>query len=190
MPSECCVCAVLCGLILFIPPFFTVFICVTPHPTGLHLGKQKHALQLLTNTASQQICVSVFSSCTRFFRQYSNLQSVHARIYFRLKEVCCISCKINYPAFKFQTSVTLSAVLCADLLSKAQGLWGRWSHLGQGIVRLETCHAETSRYLKQLLHSVMYFSWTKPAVTILVVSVYWIWNTTPWPRPRFGAFSA
>lgn len=64
MPSECCVCAVVCGLILFSPPLFTVFICVTPHPTGLHLGKQKHALQLLTNTAPQQICFSAFSSCT------------------------------------------------------------------------------------------------------------------------------
>lgn len=39
-PSECCVCAVVCGLILFFPS--TVFIRVPPYPMGLHLGKQKH----------------------------------------------------------------------------------------------------------------------------------------------------
>lgn len=44
MPSECCVRAVVCGLILFFPS--TVFIRVTPYPTGLHLGKQKLVLQL------------------------------------------------------------------------------------------------------------------------------------------------
>lgn len=42
-----------------------------------------------------------------------------------------------------------SAVLSVGLF-KAQGLWGQWSHLGQGIVPLETCHAETSQYLVQL----------------------------------------
>lgn len=39
MPSECCVCAVVCGLILVFPS--TVLIRVTRYPTGLHLGGQK-----------------------------------------------------------------------------------------------------------------------------------------------------
>ena len=44
MPSECCVCAVVCGLILFFSPSI-VFLCVAPYPRGPHLGKQTRTLQ-------------------------------------------------------------------------------------------------------------------------------------------------
>lgn len=59
MPSECCVCAVVCGLILFLPS--TVFIRVAPRPMDLHLGKQKHTLQFIE--ALLYSCVHTRTEC-------------------------------------------------------------------------------------------------------------------------------
>lgn len=45
MPSECCVCVVVCGFnFVFFPSLLCLFVSL-PTPTDLHLGEQKHSLQ-------------------------------------------------------------------------------------------------------------------------------------------------
>lgn len=168
MPSECCVRVIVCGLILFLPS--TVFICCTPYPTDLHLGKQKRTLQFrkvfpwkipyFTVYKLYSIYVYV-CTCTHAQVKLTNSSGInwtfngtyffYPRIHFRLRNVhtCLYICRIFIKSigqlWELHTVVTLSAVLCDDFLYKAQGHWGQRSHLGQGIVPLETYHAENKQ---------------------------------------------
>lgn len=145
---------------LFFPS--TVFIRLAPYPSGLRLGKQKHTLQFrkaipwkIQNFLQLYIFFLDIYVCTCSHAQVQlclqpQTYSFYASINFMLKEVhaymcvCCISCKINWPAL-IVSAVTLTAVLRDDDPSKAQGHWGQRSHPGQGIVTLETWHAENKQ---------------------------------------------
>lgn len=119
-----------CTLIYLFLAFYCVFfVCLQP-PTDLCFGKQQRALQRF---------------CLEKWTFYADAQiNMHVD-----------AGQSDLPVKPY--SNPKSAVLRVGL-SKAQGLWGRWSHLGQGIVPLETCHAKTSQYLDQLACHISQFS--------------------------------
>ena len=109
--------------------------------------------------------------------------------------MCVLTC--TYPVVHVKSSgqlwwpqtLRLSAVLCGDHLSKAQGHWGQWSHLGQGIVHLETCHAENKQTILKLYCAMS----TRPVITIPPHKILlWACNASEilLPRPCICAFSA